>query len=189
MRNIRLSMELKIQMSISNITSERLYRQACDYFYFLENTKFALLCIEKILNITPKHRKSWFLKGEIFLLENKIEEAVECFKKAEKYSAPLDNRARNLANIAVCYEMLEDYKKALLFCSKALDCICEEDYDFLPSLYQLQISSLIKLGHYSKAKRALKDFNSYLFSEDIHCLKMNLTNSIKEKVVQLKIAK
>lgn len=171
-------------MDVTNINAERFYRQACDYFYFLENSKFTLLCIEKTLKIAPKHHKSWFLKGEVHLLENEIEEAIECFKKVEKFSDKQEGSARNLANIAVCYEMLEDYENALSYCEKALKIIRKEDQDFLPSLYQLQISSLIKLNHHSKAKKALKELNSFLFSEDIRCLKMSLSSSIKLKIVR-----
>lgn len=178
-------------MDVININSERYYRQACDYFYFLENSKFALCCIEKVLKATPKHAKALFLKGEIFLLENDIEKAIECFKNVEKYAKNDEGRARNLANTAVCYEMLEDYKNALLYCNKALKYISKEDYDFLPSLYQLQISALIKLKQHCKAKRALREFNSYLFSEDVSCLKMSLKNSIGLELISAapKIAK
>lgn len=179
-------------MKVINIDSERFYRQACDYFYFLENSKLSLLCIEKILKITPYHYKTWFLKGEIFLDKNQAESAIGCFENVEKYIKKeniQEIRVRNLANIAVCYEMLEDYKNALIYCNRALEYITEVDYDFLPSLYQLQISSLIKLKRYAKAKKALREFNSYLFSDDVSCLKMSLNNSCGLKLVKNNIAK
>ncbi|GBF23032.1 hypothetical protein tpqmel_0436 [Candidatus Gastranaerophilus sp. (ex Termes propinquus)] len=173
--------------NVADFESEKNYRTACDCFYYSEDTALALSQVEKILKLAPEHDRAWFLRGEIFLLENNIEEAIQSFEKFEEHvrkdGKKNTNRARNFANIAVCFEMLDDHQNALLYCDKALELISDEDWDFLPSLYRLQISALIKLKKYSKAKKALRELNSFLFSEDVHYLKTHLDNSIKLKPI------
>jgi tetratricopeptide (TPR) repeat protein len=164
--------------TVTNLNSERHYREAYDYFYYMESSKFALLCVNKALNITPNHHKAWFLKGEIFLLENEVGQAIACFKEAEKCQGA-NNDTRSFANIAVCYEMLEDYENALIWCNKALSNICGRDKGFLPSLYQLRISALIKLKRHALAKKAFKEYSSYLFKEDKYRIKMSLSNIVQ----------
>jgi CHAT domain-containing protein/Flp pilus assembly protein TadD len=66
-----------------------------------------------------------YLLGRIEKENNNYEESIEAYKKVQKVFidkefTDLDNYAIVLGNIGLCYDRLGDYKKALDYCSRAL---------------------------------------------------------------------
>jgi tetratricopeptide (TPR) repeat protein len=160
-------------MTVTDINAERFFRQACDYFYFLDNPRLAIKCLDKSLNITQNFPRAWNLKGEIMLYTDKLEDAKKCFLKVEK-TEPLN--FRNLANIASCCEMLEDWQNALKYCNLAIDNFNEEndeELEFLSSLYELKISLLVKSENIHLAKQVFNSLDEIIFGDDLKFLKSN----------------
>ncbi len=160
-------------MAVANINAERFFRQACDYFYFLDNPRLALKCLDKSLSIVKNFSKAWNLKGEVMLYTDKLEEAKNCFVEVEKTEP---SNFRNLANIASCYEMLEDWQNALKYCNLAIEEFDEEsdeELEFLSSLYELKISLLVKSENIHLAKQVFNSLNEVIFGDDLKFLKSN----------------
>ncbi len=149
---------------VIDFQAEKFLRQACDYFYFLDNTKLALKCVEIALRHNPKHARAICLKGEILLYGDNVSDAIKYFLEYEKY-VPSDYR--NLANLATCFEMVCDFESALEYCNSAIENFGESDeFEFLHALYELKISLLVKTGDEVRAFEFLSSLNSILFDEE-----------------------
>lgn len=67
-----------------------------------------------------KPADSWFDKGNKLLKKQKLEEALECFKKAYELGTELNLRAGALFNTGVCYHKQSKYEDAIAYYDQAI---------------------------------------------------------------------
>lgn len=143
--------------------AEKFYRIAFDYFFYESNIPLAKKYINRALKFDKNHFKSLLLKGQAFLVENKIKLSEKYLLKAHNLN-PEDEKC--LSYLAVIHDLKEDYKEALKYINKVFDKEIE-DKEFLGECYRLKISLLINLNEFDKAESTFKTLNYKLYSDDV----------------------
>lgn len=126
----------------------------------LGNTREALKCYDKAIEIDPLYDTAWFNKGTTLMKMNDVNGAIKCFSKAvEIYPKDADY----YINMGMAYGAIKDYKHELDAYQKALKL---DSGDNLGTLYFNLAACLSKLGmneeslkYYTKAT----EINSYDF--------------------------
>lgn len=175
---------LKKATNIINLKSEILFREAEDCFLYFNETEEAIVKLDEAIKLSPFHHKSLILKGDIYFITGRIDEALNLYKQAEMSSK---NNSKILASIATCLESKEDYTNALSYCDKAFVFINEYNCELYVSLYELKSSILLKLKRYEQAKKFIAGAKHNLSFEEISALKthkeiINFKLKLKEKL-------
>lgn len=170
--------------NVINIKSEILFREAEDCFLYFNQIKKAVKKLDEAIELTPNHHKSLALKGDILYVKGKINEALDVYTQANKFSK---NDSKILGSMAICLEAKEEYEKAMYYCDKAFFFINENNCQILQSLYELKISILLKLKEYEKAEKMFSEAKYNLSVDEIVSLKshkevINLKLRIREKL-------
>ena len=164
-------------MNVVCFNAEKFYRIAYDYFQYENNTKLAKKYINLALKDNPKHFKSLVLKGRIFILENKIQNAAKTLLSALKIN---DNEVNCLYYLAYAYSLEEKTTLAIKYLDKIFD-QNPLDKEFLSDCYKLKISILVNLKQYKKAENILKNLNYSLYSNDIFNIEESFYKIIQNK--------
>jgi signal transduction histidine kinase len=113
----------------------------------------ARMTLENLLNLVKKYQINqdevmyWLYLGDIFILENKFEQALDYYRKAEKISEKYNleyENAESLIGISKSYSGLKKYELAL----KTLEPLSRSEIQFpffISSLIYKQLSTLYKL--------------------------------------------
>lgn len=175
---------IKKATNIINLKSEILYREAEDCFLYFNETEEAIAKLDESIELSPFHHKSLTLKGDIYFITGKIDEALNLYRQADMSSK---NNSKILASIATCLEAKEDFTNALSYCDKAFVFINEYNCELYLSLYELKASILLKLKKYEQAKKFIAGAKHNLSFEEICTLKtyneiINFKLKLKNKV-------
>lgn len=164
-------------MNIVYFNAEKFYRLAYDYFRYENNPKMALKYVNSALKCHPGHNKSIILKGQIFLIQNKIKNALNLLLK---YYSICPDDIHCLFYIANAYYKDNKPNLALEYLDKILSKNLQ-DKEFLSECYNLKLNILINLNQYKKAEKLLKTLNYNLFSNDVFDLKENFYKTIQTR--------
>lgn len=179
---------------ITDLRSERLFREAEDDFYFFGKIKLAQKKLQKALTFSPFYVKALILLANIAFYQGDIESASDYFRQAEKIDAKNINVLCGLANIN---EVSGNNEEALRYINEAL----ASKRFFSPllrnMLTELKVSVLIKLKRYKEAEVCAKNSSACLeipelwakHSENLTLLKEKFELQQKIKNRQLKLVK
>lgn len=167
----------KIKMNVVYFNAEKYYRLAFDYFKYESNIRLAKKYVNIALKNDPKHFKSLFLAGQIFLFEKKPKSALKMFLQALNI---LNEDVSCMFYLANTYSSLGKYELSIEYLDKILSKNIS-DKEFLSECYKLKINILINLNQYKKAENVLKTLNYALLSNDVFNLEENFYKTIKNK--------
>lgn len=107
---------LSLLANSKNIHKSKEYYFNAFYYYKQKNNKEALTNIDLALNTKDYEfaNEAWYLKAKIFFDENKVEKAVECYKKCIENNYKLRSCYFNLINIYRNNNDQENGKKIVL---------------------------------------------------------------------------
>lgn len=167
---------------IFNLKAEKLIREASDNFVYFKDYKKALKQINEVINIDTNHTKAHLLKGDILLVLDKDEEALNAYEQAILTSPKC---AQAYGSKASVLDMLGRIKEALAYSSLAFEYIVKSDRELLTSLYDQKISLLCRLKRFEDAKALLSKATNELCKDDsmylISCYQGLIEESYKEK--------
>ncbi len=132
---------------IINIRSEILFREAEDDFYYFNKINKAYKKLLKAVELTPNHIKSVLLLADICFIKGKIEKALNLYLSISKIKPD----AKVLGGAAACYNMLNNYEKALYFCDKALLNLKPSNFEITAQITEIKINALFNLKHFKQA--------------------------------------
>lgn len=164
---------------IINIQSEMLFREAEDDVYYFNKLGLAVKKLKKSVELTPCHLKSILLYADVCFIRGYIKKALTLYLKAEELS---DSNVKAAASIANCYNLLNNYKMAVLYCNKALDYMKEPNYSLFSQLIEIKITNLVKLKKYKDAYITFIQSQSYLDSVSLKTIYANNYEIINEKI-------
>ena len=101
-----------------------------------------------LINTYPDKSAGYNLVGTLYYLQRDYLKAKDFFIKAVKYG---DTEYATLAQLSMCYGMLEDYKASVEYSNRAIALYPDQPY-----LYQLNAVSYIMLRDYENALKALE---------------------------------
>lgn len=154
--------------TLFNLRAEKLYREACENFYF-KNYEKALELLSETTAIDKMHTKALLLTGDIMLLqEGKEKEALEAYNKAI-LSNPCSTQA--YGSKAYVLDILGRYEEAFENCEKAFEYSNKKDNDQLSSLYDQKISLLCSMNKYDEAGKVLAEAMDVLNEDNANYLK------------------
>lgn len=134
--------QIKKDKPITSIQEEYQHEALNFYFYNEEDEKLKKL-IKEILKINPNHSLAISYKGQLALLEGKVDTAYRIAKKILK---EYPDNVEGLYLLSECYENKKEYKKAIEYAEKVLiaDNTQVKAYNILGDCYY-------KLRQYNKA--------------------------------------
>ena len=97
--------------------------------------------------------------------------------------------AKVYASIANCYELLQDYEKALMFVDKAFNLEIKPFGELYKFLYDLKVSILIRTRKYYQAKLEIDKSRYDLFFKDYVDLKQTNKKFSKYRRSKIKLIK
>ena len=100
------------------------------------------------INTYPDKSAGYNLVGTLYYLQRDYLKAKDFYVKAVKYG---DNEYATLAQLSMCYGMLEDYKASVEYSNRAIALYPDQPY-----LYQLNAVSYIMLHDYENALQSLE---------------------------------
>ncbi len=153
-QNIRI-MKSKIFNNVININSERLFREAEEELYYLNNINSAYKKLKQSVLLTPNHLKSIIMLADIAFLKGHIRKALELYNTACQIKS---GDFRIYASIANCYNELDKKENALKYCEFALGCKNIENYSLFNQLLEIKIELLISKKDYEHAYLSLLEF-------------------------------
>ncbi len=133
---------------IINIKSEILFREAEDDLFYFNNINSAFKKLKIAIYLTPHHYKSLIMYADICFMKGYIKKALKYYLKAAEIM-PRDAKVQ--AGICNCYNVMQDFDKALKHCKKAVSLIHYEDFSLLSQLIEIKINILISLKKYKQA--------------------------------------
>ena len=134
--------------NISNVRTEKLFREAEDCFFFFKSPDAALDKLNEGLGLDPVHVKSLKLRADIKMSKRLFEEAFEDYSKAAALK-PEDSNI--LLSVATCLKFKKEYKTALAFCEEAFRNLKSDVAALGIPLCDMKTSLLIKLKRYEDA--------------------------------------
>ena len=169
---------IKAGKKIFNIKAEKLYREACEFFY-LKNYEQSLILLEEAIKLDKNHTKALLLVGDIKLLnEGNEAEALEAYEKAI-ISNPYSTQA--LGSKAYVLDILGRFEEAFENCELAFKYANKNDNDQLSSLYDQKISLLCSLKNFNEASKVLSEAIGVLSEENGNYLKSCYAQKINIK--------
>lgn len=132
---------------IINIRSEILFREAEDDFYYFNKINKAFKKLIKAVELTPNHIKSVLLLADICFIKGKIKKALNLYLSISKIKPD----AKVLGGVASCYNILNNYEKALYYCDMALSYVKYSNFDIISQLTEIKINALFNLKHFKQA--------------------------------------
>ena len=169
---------IKAGKKIFNIKAEKLYREACEFFY-LKNYEQSLILLEEAIKLDKNHTKALLLVGDIKLLNDGNEaEALEAYEKAI-ISNPYSTQA--LGSKAYVLDILGRFEEAFENCELAFKYANKNDNDQLSSLYDQKISLLCSLKNFNEASKVLSEAIGVLSEENGNYLKSCYAQKINIK--------
>jgi len=163
---------------IYNIRAEKLFRDACEYFY-LKNYEQSLTLLEEVIAIDKLHTKGLLLKGDIKLMTQGNEmAALEAYERAI-VSNPTSTQA--LGSRAYVLDILGRYEEAYESCLMAFEYANKNDNDQMSSLYDQKISLLCSMKKFEEAGETLNEAISSLSEENANYLKSCYAQKINIK--------
>ena len=163
---------------IFNIRAEKLYREACEFFY-LKNYEQSLILLEEAIKLDKNHTKALLLMGDIKLLtEGNENEALDAYEKAI-LSNPYSTQA--LGSKAYVLDILGRFEEAFENCELAFKYANKNDNDQLSSLYDQKISLLCSLKKFDEAGKVLAEAIEVLSEENGNYLKSCYAQKINIK--------
>lgn len=161
-----------------DIRSERLFREAEDYFFFFYKIKAALKKLDMALEYYPNHFKSLMLKGDILFSEGNCDEALKLYIRAFELRP---ENPKTVGSVANCLNELRFYTDAKIFCDKALNLSRHENEDLYSSLYELKIKIYMNLKEYTKVKNLLNT-RTVNTNENLIVLKKIILKTLNSKM-------
>ena len=169
---------IKNGKKVFNIRAEKLYREACEFFY-LKNYEQSLILLEEAILIDKMHTKALLLIGDIKLLnQGNEQEALSAYDRAI-LSNPYSTQA--LGSKAYVLDILGRYEEAFENCELAFHYSDRKDNDQLSSLYDQKISLLCSLKRYEEAEKVLSEAINCLSEENGNYLKSCYSQKITAK--------
>lgn len=165
--------------NIININTEKLYREAEDFFFYFHKERKAIKLLNKALKLTPTHTKSLKLRGDIYYSLGKIQNAIDDIASA---AALKPDDAVLLASLASLNEISGNYRIALAFCDEALKKLNTPDNLFYSQLLELKINILIKLQRYSEAESCLNYMKRRFSPDTLYDFSSNHFEFLKKKL-------
>ncbi len=191
MQNINNISYINISKVI-NINSEVLFREAEDDFYYFNKINLAYKKLKQAVKLTPSHKKSLVLAGNICFIKGHLKKALHFYLEADKFSSP---NCKIYSLICNCYFSMQNYKKALEYSNMALELLEEEDLELYYQLLELRVSIFYKLKEYKKAYAILTkikkrinlipDNNFYVTNSELLIEKIKLQKKIKTFGLQI----
>lgn len=166
-------------MKVLSLEAEKLIRKALDYILYFEKFAFAQRLLNKAIKIYPEHPRAHSLKGDIYLLKGEVKKALKFYTKALEFDP---KNPKILANIANCYDASQEYKLSLKYVNSAFSHMEERYTKIYPSIYEIKLNALIKLGKISLADKTLDASCKKLFQEDSEWLKTNFRPIIQNRL-------
>lgn len=166
-------------MKVLSLEAEKLVRKAVDYILYFEKFAFAQRLLNKAIKICPKHSRAYSLKGDIYLLKGEVKKALKFYVKALEYDP---KNPKILANIANCYDSIQDYKLSLKYVNSSFSHMEERYAKIYPSIYEIKLNALIKLGRISLADKTLEASGKKLFHDDCNWLRTNFRPIIQSRL-------
>lgn len=165
--------------NVININTEKLYREAEDFFFYFHKEKQAVKKLNESLKLTPAHTKSLKLRGDIYYSLGKIQNAIDDMATA---AALKPDDTVLIASLASLYEISGNYKTALAFCEDALKKLNNSDGNIYLQLFELKINILIKLQRYSEAESCLNYMKRRFSPDTLYDFSNNHFEYLKKKL-------
>ncbi len=163
---------------ISDLRSERLYREAEDELFYFHNIESAEEKIELALSYFPYFIKARVMNANIKILKGEYEKAIDIYLAAEKIAPANVNVLAGLANL---YEITDDIILADKYVNKALNCSFVSG-ELRKSLIELKITILIKMKKYTEAKSLIDSAKYELNAEELKEIQSKNLFIIKRKL-------
>lgn len=160
---------MQLLKKVFNLSAERCLKAAGDLFIYHGDYEGALELIEKALSNEPADARSLVLYGDILFCLNRDIEALDAFNMALSLVPKLPEAYISKAGVL---EAMGKYREALHCCKEAFDIITTQKKYLLSSLFDQEITLLIRLKQFRKAMQVLdragyyidKDEYDYLFA-------------------------
>ena len=165
--------------NVININTEKLYREAEDFFFYFHKEKRAVKKLNEALKLTPAHTKCLKLRGDIYYSLGKIQNALDDYATA---AALKPDDAVLLASLASLNEISGNYKVALAFCDEALKKLNTCSNLLYSQLFELKINILIKLQRYSEAESCLNYIKRRFSPDTLYNFSSNHFDYLKKKL-------
>lgn len=163
---------------ISDLRSERLYREAEDELFYFDNIESAEEKIELALSYFPYFIKARVMNANIKILKGEYEKAIDIYLAAEKIAPANVNVLAGLANL---YEITDNLLLANKYVNKSLSCGFI-NAELRKNLIELKISILIRMKKYKEAKSLIDSAKYELNSEELKELQAKNLSVIKNKL-------
>lgn len=170
----------KSNIFVTDLRSERLFREAEDDFFYFNKFEEALEKIERALEFSPNMIKALLMRANIALMSGEIELALEFYKRAEVL-AP--NNIKVLAGIANIYELNNQNDLACEYIEKAMGLGIDKFNPLNKALIDLKFNILLKQKKYTEAKKMLNESKYILIQEDYMALQADNLSVLKQKLL------
>ena len=172
------------RLKVINIKSETLFREAEDDFYYFNNVNSALKKLKEALKLTPYHKKSLILAGDIYFIKGQLKKALKLYINAYKINS---DETKIQASICNSYYALKDYNNALKYCNKALKGSEYENTLLYSQLTEIKINILIELKQYNSAYKIFTSWQTAEKNTNFEFIKEKIELQNKLKHSRLKI--
>lgn len=170
---------------ISDVRAEKLFREAEDDFFYLNDIESAISKIEKALEFAPNVLKIILMRANMALIEGELEKALEFYKRAELIAPKNEKVLAALANI---YEICSDYDKSLEYIDRALANLNLKFSPLRTALIDLKSNIYMKQKKYSEASKVIDVAKYSMITPDFRELSASNIAAIKRKLeIQKKI--
>ena len=171
---------------ILDIRSERLFREAEDDVFFFYDFDSALEKLNLAIEYTPAFTKALLLKADILVIKGEFDLALNIYHFVLEFGL---KNAKVYASIANCYELLQDYEKALIFIEKSFAQEVKPFGELYKFLYDLKVSILVRTRKYYQARLEIDKSRYNLFFKDYLELKQSKKIFSKHKRNRIKLIK
>lgn len=168
---------MQLFKKVLNFSAERYLKTAGDLFIYHSDYFGALGQVEKALESDPNDTRALVLYGDILFCLNRDAEALTALNQALTLNSNLPEAYISKAGVL---EVMGKYREALLCCKQAFEYIQLQKEYLLPSLFDQQLTLLIRLKRYREAQRLLEVIDTLLEQEDADYLQASYRGLIDQ---------